>query len=80
MTQWRSVVDVTKEDVNEWVWVASREHGVQLAQVVESYEKKRIAFQAAETVGDSEGLSVEYYDDVVVWSHVKEPELPEFMA
>lgn len=37
-------------------------------------------FQNAESVGDYEGLSVEYYDDVTHWAELKEPNFSEMYA
>ena len=33
-------------------------------------------FQVPETVGDYEGLSVEYYEDVVLWADIEPPCIP----
>ncbi len=37
-------------------------------------------FQTAETVGDREGLMIEYYNNVKAWASLKEPNYSEMIT
>ena len=76
---WREIVDVWHEDVNGlagfagFVWVVRESgEGPELAYYTRGGDGK-VRFQDPCTAGDAEGLSIEYYDDVVRWADLREP-------
>jgi hypothetical protein len=58
----------------DFVWAYSQSCGVVLAYYT-GYPGA-VYWQTADTAGDSEGLSVEYYSDVTHWAVLEEPDVP----
>ena len=73
MVNWRQVDDLP--DWSDFVWIvrklATKPELAFLAKWDRVYR-----FQDPYTVGDSEGLSVEYYTDVLCWAELEEPPIP----
>jgi hypothetical protein len=57
-------------DKSGYCWVKLADGSIELAYY-SPYSKR---FQVAETVGDYEGLNIDYYDDVVEWMELVKPE------
>ena len=53
---------------NGFVWVVLDNREKQLAYFTDGQ------FQTAETAGDQEGLSVEYYENVIGWADIQQPQ------
>lgn len=69
--KWRKVLDA--EPVNQgFVWVRRSDGGIELAYIID-YSGRR-EFQDPYTVGDREGLSVEYFRDVTDWAYIVAPD------
>lgn len=69
MSKWHSLTNPERPE-NDFVWAHSRSQGVVLAYYMPAnyyYLGFDERWQYAETVGDQEGLSTEYYNDVTHW-------------
>lgn len=73
MKKFKSVADGLLE-YTDFIWIKCEgSDEINLAYYHHTDDQPR--FQNAETVGDREGLSVEYYDNVTHWAEL---EIPEF--
>lgn len=76
-SEWIKVDDFPPGHIYEfgWAWPQKLTHP-RLSLAYRDYHGK-LMFQDASTVGDSEGLSVEYYEGVTHFMPLSEPEPPQ---
>jgi hypothetical protein len=73
MTTWTDVNDAVPAH-SDFVWVKRLSSAVPELAFYSPSDDPDCRFHNAGSAGDSEGLSIEYYTDVVYWAELKIPE------
>ena len=74
MEKWNTINELP--DYYDFVWVMRKSEDKPVLAYFYKMYNGLFYFQDPYTVGDSEGLSVEHYNDVYLWSELQEPLCP----